>query len=1120
MRPVMKPTAAAVLLAAAAFCYPVVSFSQTSDSSIDNHPLDGFEDYLRTDELVLFWTEDVYNQDLGELERKVFSQIIFNDNQPDVDELIFQPHHPQLRRHEYNTEGFEPNFRGGDFHRLPVDVATGDFNGDGYESFIGGYAGDGVIHLVINELDPQRLGGAEVDNYDIPISNYEIRTVAESFTGGLFRLVAADLTRNGKDDLILAYRTDTDYMIEVFSVTDDLNLQPIGSYNAGAFPEGYAAFDIAVGKMTPDNRREIVFAYAANSSVENTVVVESAILSVEPGITPLAINSLGRQELYEGQLLSQNITIAVKTGDFTGNVVHEAAVGFNVWKSSDSNSSDDNLFVRIIDLADGQPAVWPGFDYPASIVNFLTAFTLDTGDVDGDGQDEIVVTNDGQAIVLRAPVRPPIMDVDLNEDDGDPDAPDKELAIFTDQNLNFSMPLGMPHYTSRYMVISDVNQRRDLIRLGQEGFSSEVIMVNDSDIDTMSPGFHYSFGIRVYGLESSASSRLRELVSDSFQRGQRNNSERGRSFALAAGDFTLSRIRYENPRRYQLTDIRQPWVILKAPPTHFDMFGETILDVNRCYGSNCGFSATFTSTETQGNSISTSVQSDWTVSGSSSVQHSIMSFGMDHKFGKGFGHAEFASTRESFTQTITATDTDRIYAAVSSFDLWEYDVYDAGEFVGSVLTVIPTGSSNTWLSSDSFFAYDYRSETEETNLLSYPRESTALQSGSVGRLLKGLEESDPSFVVGTGTASWSLEFEDFQSGENNDQSTVPIGGSLGLEKFTGFDLPGLYNTTEMTTNRVQVSNTIKIDVEMGTLNPQFPTASYTVYPYAYWHTDGPLVIDYAVRLDKQLLGGPRSFWDNRYGEKPDPALKLPWRYLQDKSELNAAGGTVEFDEDIIELSKSISYYPMRPQPDDTVSVQIDVHNFSLVDLDQLVDVHVYLGHPERGGERVSFLDGSDYLQTELILPLRGKETVSGRFIMPEEISERRLYAVIDPDATIDQIHANNNRGYVPMATEGVRVSIDDDIRYADLPEAVRLHQNYPNPFSPSTNIRYTLSTAGDVRLEVFNLLGQSVATLVSGHRTAGEHTVSFDASGLGSGVYFYQIEAGGAMQTMKMMLVR
>src|SRR5690625_6633628 len=107
------------------------------------------------------------------------------------------------------------------------------------------------------------------------------------------------------------------------------------------------------------------------------------------------------------------------------------------------------------------------------------------------------------------------------------------------------------------MVISDVNQRRDLIRLGQSGFSSEVIVVNDSGIDNLAQGELFNFRISVLGLESTASTRLRHLTSDNFQAGTRDQDQRGRSYALAAGDFTLSRIRYENPRRYQLTEDRK-----------------------------------------------------------------------------------------------------------------------------------------------------------------------------------------------------------------------------------------------------------------------------------------------------------------------------------------------------------------------------------------------------------------------------------------------------------------------------------------------------------------------------------------------------------------------------------
>lgn len=91
---------------------------------------------------------------------------------------------------------------------------------------------------------------------------------------------------------------------------------------------------------------------------------------------------------------------------------------------------------------------------------------------------------------------------------------------------------------------------------------------------------------------------------------------------------------------------------------------------------------------------------------------------------------------------------------------------------------------------------------------------------------------------------------------------------------------------------------------------------------------------------------------------------------------------------------------------------------------------------------------------------------------------------------------------------------------ADVPVQVSLGQNYPNPFNPTTLIQFTLPVSDQVRLEVFNLMGQRVATLVNETVPAGTHTVSFDAGSLASGMYLYRLQSGSVNLTRKMMLVR
>jgi hypothetical protein len=91
---------------------------------------------------------------------------------------------------------------------------------------------------------------------------------------------------------------------------------------------------------------------------------------------------------------------------------------------------------------------------------------------------------------------------------------------------------------------------------------------------------------------------------------------------------------------------------------------------------------------------------------------------------------------------------------------------------------------------------------------------------------------------------------------------------------------------------------------------------------------------------------------------------------------------------------------------------------------------------------------------------------------------------------------------------------------AGLPAEFSLAQNYPNPFNPSTEIQFALPMDANVNLTVINLLGQEVATVASGFHTAGIHTVSFQATNLPSGLYFYRLDAADFTAIRKMMLMK
>ena len=126
---------------------------------------------------------------------------------------------------------------------------------------------------------------------------------------------------------------------------------------------------------------------------------------------------------------------------------------------------------------------------------------------------------------------------------------------------------------------------------------------------------------------------------------------------------------------------------------------------------------------------------------------------------------------------------------------------------------------------------------------------------------------------------------------------------------------------------------------------------------------------------------------------------------------------------------------------------------------------------------------------------------AGETIVGEFGNESMSLAVVSiPDISV-----------IPTSTEGID----------DLPKEFGLSQNYPNPFNPSTTIKFALPKAANVSIDVFNILGRRVASLVNQRKNAGNHTTQFQASNLSSGVYFYTLRIDGkVLKSQKMLLIK
>ena len=203
----------------------------------------------------------------------------------------------------------------------------------------------------------------------------------------------------------------------------------------------------------------------------------------------------------------------------------------------------------------------------------------------------------------------------------------------------------------------------------------------------------------------------------------------------------------------------------------------------------------------------------------------------------------------------------------------------------------------------------------------------------------------------------------------------------------------------------------------------------------------------------------------------------------------------------VPITASISTETPLPYPKPYQNwASIDLTPYSISSNDPFVVGFVIGSNPGTPGVMVSYYPGNSPRYSYAYLQASDKNSLPG------------WYYFTNPEG--DSVSLFLIRAYVHSTQTGV----SQEIELA--PSDFTLTQNYPNPFNPSTTIRYSIPTNSHVTLKIFNLLGKEVTTVVDETLAAGKYTVTFNASNLASGVYYYRIEAGSFKEVKKMVLIR
>ena len=898
-----------------------------------------------------------------------------------------------------------------------VDLAMPDLDADGYDDLLVFFEGDDrepILQQVHYDRDARQLVAGErtyLTDLGFPLFYEEngFRTSTE------LRLEEAQLDTDPEAEFLIAYWAgEGDVMIIAAEMNRDGELVVLGSVADirmigdidldRSAATNSARFDIAAGALDAEYGDEIVLAYVWQDLEADSGVYRKVFARVYDFVKEEAEPFRFRTEIEEpdwdatSRTFDHVFRLAVETGDFNNDGLEEIAMASSIGCGGGgcTNYFEIGFYTMNPALTALEAMQTRPYIIETTLGSDLYPLDLSVGDYNYDNVDDIgwLARRSGRALSRYR---------------------DGEFIDSKPFSIGFSDSRG----NSEYVYIASGIAVTDLDAETEADLEGEVVAIGLSE-DESNDGYDLSIGDY-----------------EEFVPGR----DDAPAVALVTGDVDGDSLQLGKPRIYRRTELGQPVMILNAPPTHFDIINGEVFDINDCLTGDCGSFSSYTLQNELVQEVSTEVRADWAISAGVSIEGEggintpiakakrRVKLSLDGKYGEGFSRVRNAGRTIRETREFVARGDDLIYASVADYDILEYPVYRDGEFLGTIASVVPKDPRLVVFNSKSPRAAEYVTPHEPGNILSYRSRVDMEDNPLVARPVTSFTgfswEMQPQ-----GTSTWTLELSRYEQNQLTESSELnlsarletetEVSGEVPIAKFVtgslgmtvGGYIQGDYSQSRVTTHTTTVSVDHTVLVDFGNVDTGIVgDTTYEVTPYIYWGSNGALVLDYAV--DPVLGDGYEGWWQQKYGNAPDLAFTLPWRHDI------ARGANIPADQ--TQRTRNILVSPERPRSGDRVDVLARVHNYSLDPSgSDPASLRFYLDNRDgRGLVPMANEAGRTELTVPGLAPRASLAVVLEGWKVPWSVNRNaRIYAVLDEDNLVAEIHEDNNAGWALLNASG------------------------------------------------------------------------------------------------------